>query len=47
MWQIFEFLTHEKSLSVEQLAIHLPKKQPVYFEEDVAEEELQERINEV
>lgn len=41
MWQIFEFLIHEKFLPVKQLAIHLPEKQPIYFEEDVIVEELQ------
>ena len=46
MWRIFEFLSYEKSPSVEQLAIHLPGEQPVYFEEDAIAEELQERLNE-
>ena len=45
MWKIFEFLTYEKSPSIEQLAIYLPGKQPFYFEEDVMVEELQERMN--
>ena len=40
MWRIFEFLSYEKSPSVEQLAIHLPGEQPVYFEEDAIAEEL-------
>ena len=40
MWQIFEFSTHEKFLPVEQLAVYLPGKQLVYFEEDVIAEKL-------
>ena len=46
MWRIFEFSTHEESPSIEQLAIHLPGEQPVYFKEDAIAEELQERMNE-
>lgn len=45
IWKIFEFLTHEESPSVKQLAIHLPRKQPVYFEEDAIAKKLQERMN--
>ena len=45
MWRIFEFSTHEEFLPVEQLAIHLPGEQPVYFEENVVAEELQERMD--
>ena len=45
MWRIFEFSTHEEFPPVEQLAIHLPGEQPVYFKEDVVAEELQERMD--
>lgn len=45
MWRIFEFLTYKEFLSVEQLAIHLPGEQLVYFKEDVIAKELQERMN--
>lgn len=45
MWRIFEFLTHEEFPSVQQLAIHLPGEQPIYFEEDVLVEQLQERMD--
>ena len=45
MWRIFEFSTHEEFPPVEQLAIHLPGEQPVYYEEDVVAEELQERMD--
>lgn len=47
MWRLFKFSIHEKSLSVEQLAIHLLGKQPVYFEEDTIAEKLQKRMNKV
>ena len=40
MWRIFEFLTYEKSLSIEQLVIHLLEEQPVYFEENAIAEKL-------
>lgn len=40
MWRKFEFLTYEKFLSVEQLVIHLPEKQPIYFEKNVIVEKL-------
>lgn len=46
VWRIFEFLMHEEYLPVEQLAIHLPEEQPVYFEEETITEELEERMNE-
>lgn len=45
MWQIFEFLIHEKYLLVKQLVIHLPREKPVYFEEANIIEELEERMN--
>lgn len=46
MWRIFEFSTHYgESPSIEQLAIHLPGKQLVYFEKDAIAKELQERMN--
>ena len=45
MWQIFEFSTHEEFLPIEQLAIHLPEEQLVYFVENVVAKELQKRMN--
>lgn len=47
MWRIFEFLMHKEYPPVQQLAIHLPGEQPVYFEEENITEELEERMNEV
>ena len=40
MWQIFEFLTHEKKFSVKQLAIHLSREQFLYFEKNIIVAEL-------
>lgn len=40
VWRLFEFSTHEELSSVEQLAIHLPGEQLVYFQESANNQEL-------
>lgn len=34
IWQLWEYPTHEEFPPVHQLPVHLPNKQPVYFEAD-------------
>lgn len=46
MWRIFESSTHEDAPPVEQLAIHLPSEELVYFEEGPVDDELRQRMNE-
>lgn len=44
IWRLFEFSTHGEYPSVTHLAIHLPGEQPVYFADDLSQEELQQRL---
>ena len=46
MWRTFEFSINDKFPSVEQLAIHLPREQPVYFEGDVLAKKGQQKMKE-
>ena len=44
MWRIMSYPTHEEFPTVYQLAVHLPDEQTVYFDEDIAPEELSEML---
>lgn len=44
VWRLFEFSTHEEFPPVEQLAVHLPGEQNVYFQESADDQELRERL---
>jgi hypothetical protein len=43
VWRLFEFLTHQEFLLIQHLAVHLEKKQPVYFPDDISPAELAAR----
>lgn len=45
IWQLWEYLTHEKFLPVHQLPVHLPNEQLVYFEADAEQSELHLRLD--
>ena len=40
-WRISEFLMHQQSHSIVRLPVHLPRQQPVYFQQGTEEEALQ------
>jgi len=44
IWRLFEYGMHEEWPPVTHLALHLPGEQTVYFESDMVDVELQERI---
>jgi hypothetical protein len=44
VWQLFEFPVHEEYPPVIPLAVHLPGKEPVYFDGDASPEEILNRM---
>jgi hypothetical protein len=45
VWELFEYLTHEKHSLVHHLLVHLLDQQIVYFDSNLFVEELQNRLN--
>lgn len=45
IWQLWEYPTHEEFLPVHALPVHLPNEQPVYFEADIEQLDLQQRLD--
>lgn len=44
MWRLFEFPMHEEFPPLQELTVHLPGNQVVYFNPDLAPDELREKM---